>query len=1135
MITPAELARLLEIPEPTGEQARVIEAPLAPMAVIAGAGSGKSETMAARVVWLVANGFVRPERVLGLTFTRKAAAELGVRVRRRLDALREVLPGDELERLGGEALFDGEPMVSTYHSYAARLFGDHALREALEPTMRLISPAVAWQICSRVVDAYNGPMDHVDWAPDTVTKAVMELAGDLSEHLRTTDDVRRVGAWLDERFAAVRKPLKAQRDILARQGVREQLMPLVEAYHRAKSDREVIDHGDQMALAARIAYRHPEVGMIERSRFTVVLLDEYQDTSQAQLVLLTSLFAGGHPVTAVGDPCQSIYGWRGASAGNLLRFAHDFPAQPAAGARRPVPAPVVQLSRSFRNGELILEAAARVQEELRADTTAVPRLVPGAGREGRGRVECALFETVEEEADRIAARIAGLIAADPGTAPDGGPRPEPLAYSDIALLARKRSQFPLLRRALESRGIPVEVVGLGGLLTVPEVQDVVATLRAVHDPTAGASLARILTGPRWRLGPRDLVALGRRARALAQESARDVSPVQQDGAPQDGAPQDGAPEGGVSEGAVSEGGVAEGDDPLRQLVSELNQETGSLVDALDDLGDRAAYSPEGYGRLRRLRDELRALRGQVGLPLPDLVGEVERALGLDIEVAARSGLDPVTARADLDAFIGAAATFAGDAEDPTLGAFLAYLKAAETEEFGLEAGRVGETDSVKLLTVHASKGLEWPVVVVPGLSYTPQKNGGPAKGSIFPSPPQNATRWTANPRVLPFMLRGDRADLPDLKGLDKDDLAAFDQACSERDLREERRLAYVAVTRASSLLITTGYWWGASGRPLGPSPFLEEVREVCLTGAGSVAVWADPPGEDAANPLLADPDEAHWPAGPGERGRTDATARERYAAVVEAARMVEDAMAGRARHWAGDAGLSAADRGRMSAWARDVELLLAERDRGRGGDGLLVELPANLSVSALVSLARDPAGLARQIRRPMPRPPAPYARRGTAFHAWLESRWGQQRLLDPDELPGAADEGAADDAHLAMLRERFEESEWAAREPLDIEVPFETIIGDRLVRGRMDAVFRTAGGGYEVVDWKTGSPPSGGEASSASVQLAAYRLAWAELAAVPVERVGAAFHYVGANLTVRPADLLTADGLAALLDGVPAA
>ncbi|MEV4253320.1 PD-(D/E)XK nuclease family protein, partial [Spirillospora sp. NPDC049652] len=515
--------------------------------------------------------------------------------------------------------------------------------------------------------------------------------------------------------------------------------------------------------------------------------------------------------------------------------------------------------------------------------------------------------------------------------------------------------------------------------------------------------------------------------------------------------------------------------------------------------------------------------------------EVERALGLDIEVAARSGLDPVTARADLDAFVGAAADFAGDAEDPTLGAFLAYLTAAESEEFGLEAGRVGETNSVKLLTVHASKGLEWPVVIVPGLSSAPQKNGAPAKGSIFPSPPQNTTRWTANPRVLPFPLRGDYADLPKLNGLEKDDLARFDEQSIRRDLLEERRLAYVALTRASALLIATGYWWGSSSRPVGPSPYLEEVREVCVAGAGTVAVWTDPPGEDETNPLLTEQQQAEWPVAPGDPRDSDASARARYEAIVEAAGMVRDAMRGSTGLWAGGGGLTDDDRGRMTAWARDVELLLAERDRGRSGDGLLVELPANLTVSSLVTLATDPAALARQIRRPMPRRPAPYARRGTAFHAWLESRWGQQRLMDMGELPGSADDGAADDAQLGRLQEMFERSEWADREPLDVEVPFETIVGDRLVRGRMDAVFRDADGTYEVVDWKTGVPPDGAAAEAAAVQLAAYRVAWAELAGVPLDRVSAAFHYVKANHTIRPADLLDGPGLAALLEKIPAA
>jgi DNA helicase-2/ATP-dependent DNA helicase PcrA len=299
-LSAVELAEKLGILPPTPEQAAVIEAPLEPMVVMAGAGSGKSETMAGRVVWLVANGLVRPARVLGLTFTRKAATELAARVRKRLTGLAEaeLVPAEVLEE---------EPTISTYHSYAARLVADHALREALEPTMRLVPPAVSWQLASRVVSLYDGPMDHIEWSPATVTRAVLELAGEMAEHLRTPDDVRRVGEWLAERLAELPgRPTQEQRRPLDVQRVREQLLPLVEAYERLKRSREVIDYADQMALAARIAANHREVGAIERDRFSVVLLDEYQDTSHAQLVLLRSLFGGGHRLTSVGYSCQCM-------------------------------------------------------------------------------------------------------------------------------------------------------------------------------------------------------------------------------------------------------------------------------------------------------------------------------------------------------------------------------------------------------------------------------------------------------------------------------------------------------------------------------------------------------------------------------------------------------------------------------------------------------------------------------------------------------------------------------------------------------------------------------------------------------------------------------------------------------------
>src|SRR5215470_10089527 len=951
--TPVQLAMLLGLPEPTGEQAAVIAAPLEPLAVIAGAGSGKSETMAARLVWLVANGMVRPERVLGLTFTRKAAAELGQRVRVRLAGLRRAgldvtggdpapagpltdsaatrggadddladgLLGSRVHELGGGPaagrlgsraaadlasgavlgildgrlpgrvadgvaaagqaasqaaggdLLDGEPIVSTYHSYAARLVADHALREALEPTVRLITPAVAWQMTARVVAAYAGPMDAVHWSPQTVTAAVLDLAGELAEHLANPGDVYQIGDWLEAASRALPRLPSAVRKILYCQRTREQLLPLVAGYAAAKRAREVIDYGDQVTLAARIATRHREVGAIERARYQVVLLDEFQDTSHAQLVLLRALFGGGHPVTAVGDPCQSIYGWRGASAGNLARFAREFPAGTH-------PARVAQLATSFRNTGRVLDVAAAIQRDLREQVAQVPRLVAPPGRAGRGSVVCALVETAAAEARWVGEQVAELLSLPAGIAPDGEPW-ERLSVqpSDIAVLCRKRSQFPLLRAAIEAQGVPVEVVGLGGLLTVPEVADVVATLRALHDPGASASVARLLTGPRWRIGPRDLVALGRRARELAREQREQDGPgaAQRDGsqAGHDPAEHQAGPRGEAA-GTRDEGtGVSQENDALAQAVTDLTAVPGSLVEALDDLGDRGAYSAKAYQRLGALAAELRALRAHVSRPLPDLVGEVERTLGLDIEVAAQPWRDPTVARADLDAFADAAAAFADDEEEPTLGAFLAYLTAAEAEEFGLESGQPSGANAVTLTTVHAAKGLQWSAVVVPGLAAGP-------RASVFPAKPRVTTRWTENPRLLPFGLRGDAEDLPVLRDLTEASRDAFTAACSARELAEERRLAYVAVTRAAYWVACCGYWWGEAASPLGPSLFLEEVRAACADGPGTVAHWAPPPEDGAQNPALAEPAVVAWP--PAEEGP-------RHAAVREAAALVERELA----------------------------------------------------------------------------------------------------------------------------------------------------------------------------------------------------------------------------------------------------
>jgi DNA helicase-2/ATP-dependent DNA helicase PcrA len=1066
--TPVELSRLLGLRHPpTAEQVAIISAPLVPLLVVAGAGSGKTETMAARVVWLVANGYVRPEQILGLTFTRKAAGELAHRVRARLSQL--------VRRLGRDDLITGEPTVATYHSYAARIVAEHGLRAGFEPTNRLLTEASCWQLADAAVRQYDGDMSAVAFAPSTVVDAVLHLAGDLSEHLIDPDQL---AGWTGRFHASASAPPgRVYRDVvdtLGRQRARLQLLPIVRAYSERKRVMEAMDFGDQLARAALVARDHPEVGAVERDRYRVVLLDEYQDTSHAQSVLLTALYGGGHPVTAVGDPCQAIYGWRGASAGTLDRFRDQFRD------RHGRPGPKLDLSTSWRNRPEILRVANTLSEPLRAFGHQVTRLTAAptvAPRASEATVHCALLSTYADEAgwlaDRIVAawRHAAHLADPAGGHLDAEPVQIPVELRPTsAVLIRVRAQIPAIEAALRARGLPVDVVGLGGLLDTPEVRDVVSTLRVLADPAEGAALLRLLTGPRWRIGARDLVALHVRARAIVG-TRRNVDALHTD---------------------------------------RLDEAT--LVEALDDLGEPDRYSPEGHRRFGALGVELSRLRRRLDQPLPDLIADIERTAGLDVEVATRPG-DAGLARAHLDALGEVAARFASEAEGATLTAFLAFLEAAETEERGLPSGEVEVVEgAVQVLTGHAAKGLEWDVVAVAGLST-----------GVFPGGVKASDHYLGGLGVLPFPLRGDRSGLPELRLEGAADQKAVNSALGEfgtdwraHDEREERRLAYVSVTRPRRLLLCSGYWWGeGTKRPRGPSPFLTEIRDACAAGAGVVDEWTPPPEPDAANPTGATPVTAPWPADPlGSRRPL----LERAAALVRAVAP-------------GDAGS-----GGDSGWAREVELLLAERARLTVDPHAPVDvlLPGHLSVSQLVALRRDPDALARSIRRPLPGRPDPYARRGTAFHAWLEHRFGAAELLDMDELPGAADEEAAPDEALARLRERFEASEWADRVPVRVEVGFATTIAGVVIRGRMDAVYRDDDGGYDVVDWKTGRRPAPGRESDAvAVQLAAYRVAWAELAGVPVEQVRAAFHYVTESVTVRPADLLDLAGLTALLGRLP--
>ena len=1045
---PAQLSRALDI-DFSSQQLAAITAPLEPAVIIAGAGSGKTTVMAARVVWLVGSGQVLPEQVLGLTFTRKAAGELGGRVRQALHRA-GVLSADQ------EA---GEELILTYDSFAGRLVAEHGLRLGIEGDARLITGAARYRLAARVVADTPGLQFLSRLRPAAVTQRLLELSGELRSHLvdplALADQSEAFDAAID---AAPRNPrgqvYQALQTARAAAKERLELATLVVRYEELKAELGYVEFADQMAAAARLATEVPAVPAALRSEFAVVLLDEYQDTSAAQATLLRGLFSGGapatgrgHPVTAVGDPCQAIYGWRGAAASNILDFSSHFP-NAAGGA-----ATGYALTVNRRSGQRVLDAANDLAGPVRAepalaahgldlDLVAPPGTPPG-------RVEAAAHATWPDEVASIADRTAALHATGAVT-----------AWSSIAVLARRNSQVADVYAGLVSRDIPAEIVGLGGLLELPPIADVVATLTLLDDATANPSVLRLLTSPRWAIGIPDLALLGRRARELS--AAR-------------------RPDGDA--GAASDlEAVLSGSDPAS---------VPSLLEAVADPGP-LAYSGDARRRFAAFAAELGLLRRHAGDAVTELVQRVVAVLGLAVELEAVGA----GGSAPLATFVQAAADYTDIDADASLAGLLAFLEAEREFGTGLEQAVVSAADSVKVLTVHKAKGLEWEVVFVPGLA-----------ADVFPTD-RVTGNWLRNASSLPYPLRGDASALPQLGRVDNGELTAFAASLTEQQRLSEDRLAYVAVTRARQLLLVSTHTWGPGlAKPRDASDYFTAVA----AHAQRVTEAVDVPDH---NPLLGAAATSGWPA-VGDT-RTWSVRRE-TAALVRAAR--ESARAG---SYPVVPGLSLDQVELVGSWqGLAAGLLAAERETAlerRAG-----RLPDYLSVTGLGRLARDPAGYAAELRRPMPRLVSEAQRWGIGFHEWLEDRFRDQSpLLDGDdgtELAGV---------DFEVLKAGFEAGPYASAVPVAVETPFTLVLGGRLVRGRIDAVFTAPDGRAQVVDWKTG------DARRADpIQLACYRLAWAELNGVSVAEVDAVFYDLHAAEVVRLPDLPDRLGLESLLAAVP--
>jgi DNA helicase II / ATP-dependent DNA helicase PcrA len=1012
--------------EPTDEQWRAISHGLEPLYLIAGAGSGKTAVMAARIAWALETQPFSPSQILGLTFTNKAAGELQERIRLALASLHDD---------SGE-----DVTVQTYNAFAASIVRDNGLLVGVEPESGLLSEAQQWQLVLSCLDDLP-PFDSLEIRSSYVVGQTLNLAGSIADHMVGVADIE----------AAADRILSMQNvdDRIVQTALkRKELCRAVAAYVDAKARTGRIDFGDQITKAVEVLESNSDVRDAYRERFPFVLLDEYQDTNVAQRRMLQALIATGGAVTAVGDARQAIFAWRGATMYNLIGFPDHFERSDG---QRYEP---VSLSENFRSGSKILEVANHVVSSIDESRRPGDPLRSHPDNE-LGSVAVGLFSDEQSEAAWIAEqcdRLHGSVTlAD---------RP-PVKWKDIAILVRRKAAMDMLLQELEAREIPVEVVGLGGLLKTPEVTEIVAWLRALESkPGANRWLGRVLLGPRWRIHYRDLSLLARWATSQNQDLRLKLA-------------------GGDEEAA-------------REM--EPGDVGYSLAEALNHLDEIEHLGAEAKKRLRSFSERLASIRKRSGGPLLELVQTVIREAGIQSALESSSSRAAPAARQNVSNFLDQVAYFAPLEGEASLRSFIAYLDAAEVAEETLEATQPAEQDSVKLMTVHSAKGLEFECVFVPSVASGVSERTGEPIFSIFPN--TRASNPLTSYAELPYEVREDSDHLPRFEGKLRD----FEKAVRERVIEDERRLFYVALTRAKQRLAVTAAWWyGRDDSPKGPSPFWSELAELEKKGLVEIVRSDEKPD---ANPMFdAMEDRRVWP--PAARsGIDDEVFPQGWGNAADAI-------------VSGDSTVEALIAGLPGDERTEAEALIAQNQHDLGVIAAAMAreeptqptVPDILSATSYVRLHKGELE-AWDLVRPLPDRPTPARRIGTEVHRLIEessrnvSTFAEETELDePSEISVASEI----DEMVERWREEYG-SRTLARLPsgeLMVELPFTLKKDGKIIRGRIDAVYETDDGGLEIVDYKTGRRFTPSEEAD---QLAVYAEALrASGASAPVKALTYAF------------------------------
>lgn len=1117
---------------PTPEQIKVIESPLHPLLVVAGAGSGKTETMAMRVLWAVANEpNITASRVLGLTFTKKAAGELKDRLRSRLKKLSIGIGVSEQEKASNDddssaktKMIDPheEPTSMTYNAFAGQIVSEHGLRIGLNPDVIMLSQAGSVQLMTDIMTNWPKRLDENITISSAVTKA-LSLNGQLGEHGLSIEQAREQLGQFGAELTEVGDSNDEARKVQERNQLRIALLDPIAQFQRRKRELGVMDFSDQLTLATRIVKTVPDVVEQIRKEYGLVLLDEFQDTSVIQMELLSTLFKD-QAVTAVGDPNQAIYGWRGASASSLESFMERFCSE------KPKPEQTLTLSTAWRNDRQILVCANEVAKPLRSHSHAAtsPVLVESTVAT-EGDVEIAY------EADRDAqiAHVVDYVQRLRDTHPHGW---------EIGILCRKKSHFLPIDRALREHGIPTQVLGLGGLLEQPVVADLRAALEITNSVDASPALLRLLV--REDIGASDLRLLGQWASRLNRKSR---------GTPYEGvllSAVDSPPEVGWTY-TNRQAGLSQSDS-VAKSVNDAPQESDAQTEALDG----PSFSELGYRRVLRLGERLRKLRSLRGHGLVELAERASQIMGiLDDAIA-----DPLGsgARESLDAFIDQIAGYESSVDNPTLAGLVEWLNVAESDPAGLKGVDVQpDPSAVQILTVHGSKGLEWDSVIVFGMSDTifPSHR---SKSVYWRDKPPAQTGWVMAPEELPHPLRGDYGDLPPFNidvsngrtpsaGFSNWLKTAYGPELGAYLEREERRLAYVAMTRARHTQLLIGSWLDESKTLRNPSRYLmasrhamiEDFEQILATGQ---VVWANGNVDvkdgnelqelqkriDGLNDVIveaptpeslaqgSEEETIHFPfeIGPSRQ------------AVAKGAQRVRQAQA----ELKTDADVfELLDALGESQRVKDVTALIEEHRLASSKETMVIRQD-HIPATSVSKMLEDIDAFALDMRRPMPAQPSDSATLGTIFHAWVERQLHLASAEERDEpVAGIETLDEHERARLRHMQDNFVELPIVQTgTPIAIEEAFSVKVADISVNGRIDAVFEDKHGKTIIVDWKTGQAPHKNTKKETlryyATQLRLYRLAWSQLTGLAEESITPMLAFVDTNTTVSLDDLVKLGG-----------